>query len=127
MEKANRFLAILYAITLGVAETAMNWGNWQYAPLWFVDYFVVAWLLFGVLTRDREKSARILIGAWAFALSMMYMALAIMTEPISGGVQEISAEVVGFIGGFIATSIAGLVLSYKIGNKKHSVADGKDQ
>ncbi len=113
MVKANRILAITYALFLGIAETSMNWGNWQYAPLWIVDYFVVAWLLYGGLVKDSKKSSLTLIGGWSFSLAMMYMAIAIMTDPENANGQEIPSEILISIMLFISISIAGLILSYR--------------
>jgi len=113
MVKPNRLLALVYAVLLGVGETWLNWGNWQYAPLWVVDYFVVLWLLCGAIVQDQRKSTFILMGGWSFSLAMMYMAIAIMTDPNNVNHQPIPAEVFFFISAFITMSAAGLALSYQ--------------
>ena len=34
-----------------IGEAAINWGDWQWWPLWVVDYVCVVWLLAGVYAR----------------------------------------------------------------------------
>ena len=48
IKKINLIIAILYSIILGIVEAMLNWGDWQYAPLWIVDYLIVIILLSAV-------------------------------------------------------------------------------
>jgi hypothetical protein len=78
----SRYIAVLFAIGLGVGEAVMNWGRWQYAPLWIVDYVIVAWLLCAfVLTRAGQR-IHVLLAAWAFTASVFYMALFASLDPL---------------------------------------------
>ena len=33
-------MAIVFSVVLAIVETYLNWGDWQYAPLWIVDYMI---------------------------------------------------------------------------------------
>ena len=48
IKKINLIVATLYSIILAIVETMLNWGDWQYAPLWIVDYLIVIILLSAV-------------------------------------------------------------------------------
>src|SRR5262245_31173498 len=42
-----RYLALAYAIGLAIGEAVINSSqeHWQYAPLWIIDYVIVAYLV----------------------------------------------------------------------------------
>jgi uncharacterized membrane protein len=49
-----RYLALVFAIVLAIVEAVLNSSreHWQYAPLWIIDYIIVAYLQAGFwLTR----------------------------------------------------------------------------
>ena len=48
VKKINLIAATLYSIILAIVEAILNWGDWQYAPLWIVDYLIVIILLLAV-------------------------------------------------------------------------------
>jgi hypothetical protein len=81
----SRYTALLFAVGLGIGEAALNWGNWQFAPLWIVDYVCVAWLLAGFYqTRSQavsRQSIAVLASGWAFTAGVFYMALFISLDP----------------------------------------------
>lgn len=80
----SRYTALLFAVGLGIGEAVINWGHWQFAPLWIVDYICVAWLLTGFYqTRDKADGRRIavLASGWAFTAGVFYMALFISLDP----------------------------------------------
>jgi hypothetical protein len=80
----SRYTALLFAIGLGIGEAVINWGHWQFAPLWIVDYICVAWLLMGFYrTRSQPdgKSIAVLASGWAFTAGVFYMALFISLDP----------------------------------------------
>lgn len=104
----NKTLAFLFAIGLGIGETIINW-QWQYAPLWIVDYVIVFWLLIGAF--NKENATLILKGAWSFALGVMYMALAIVTDPAQATMQ-VPTVIKVLIGLLVALSFLGVVLSF---------------
>jgi hypothetical protein len=72
-------------VGLGIGEAVINWGHWQFAPLWVVDYVCVVWLLVGFYqTRSQAVSRRsiaVLTSAWAFTAGVFYMALFISLDP----------------------------------------------
>lgn len=110
--KANRILAIVFAAGLGIGETVINWGDWQYAPLWIVDYIIVIALLVGAFQAFPLRSASILKAAWAFSLGVMYMALFVSMDPEIAQHYDASPVILFLIGLLMTLSAIGLVLSY---------------
>ena len=109
--KVNKILASVFAIGLGVGEAVMNWGNWQYAPLWIVDYMIVIALLIGVFQVSIRKSASILKASWAFSFGVMYMALFVTIDPDKEKYYNASPTILYLIGLLITLSVIGIVLS----------------
>jgi len=109
--KANRILASIFAIGLGIGEAVMNWGNWQYAPLWIVDYMIVAALLVGAFQASDGKSASILKASWAFSFGVMYMALFVTIDPDKEKYYNASPAILYLIGLLITLSVIGIILS----------------
>lgn len=68
-------LALAFGLFLALAETARNWGNWQWWPFWLVDYVAAALLVVGarLASRGRPGGRAFLAGAWGFATAMFYM------------------------------------------------------
>ena len=66
VKKINLILASIYAITLGIVEAFLNWGDWQYAPLWIVDYLIVIILLSAVFVFKKNIQRLMLFLGWAF-------------------------------------------------------------
>ena len=81
----GRHTALLFAVGLGTGEAVINWGHWQFAPLWIVDYICVVWLLAGFYqTRSQavgRQSIAVLASGWAFTAGVFYMALFISLDP----------------------------------------------
>lgn len=77
----SRWLALIFAVGLGIGEAVINWGNWQYAPLWIVDYVIVVWLLAGFYHTRRSADVMMLASGWAFTAGVFYMALFIGLSP----------------------------------------------
>jgi hypothetical protein len=81
----SRYTALLFAVGLGIGEAVINWGHWQFAPLWIVDYICVVWLLAGFYqTRSQavgRQSIAVLASGWAFTAGVFYMALFISLDP----------------------------------------------
>lgn len=77
----SRYSALVFAIGLGIGETVINWGNWQFAPLWIVDYMIVAWLFLGSIKTRLGGNVEILLSGWAFAFGVFYMALFVSLDP----------------------------------------------
>ncbi len=75
----SRWLALVFAIVLAVVEAVINEsrpdGRWQYAPLWIIDYLIVAALLAGFWLNRRRGHEPVLVLAWALGAGVFYMAL----------------------------------------------------
>ena len=81
IKKINLIIATLYSIILGIVEAVLNWDNWQYAPLWVVDYLIVLILLSAVFLFKENIQRLMLLLGWAFSSGVMYMVLFINLEP----------------------------------------------
>ena len=77
----SRYLALLFAIGLAIGETIISWGNWQFAPLWIVDYLMVVLLLCAYYKTRRLQHAYTLLAAWAFSVGVFYMDLFVYLDP----------------------------------------------
>ena len=128
--KSNAYLAVALGLVLAVAETALNWGHWQWWPYFVVDYVASALLIWGGLSYLRiEGNARavvILTSGWAFTSGMAWMAFAMVTEaPLAGNetagpVATAGPDIFVFlvvlllavsIGGFLSALFAGRNIS----------------
>jgi len=77
----SRYLALVFAIGLGIGEAVINWGHWQYAPLWIVDYIIVGWLLWAFFKTRSGGHVHSLLSGWAFTAGIFYMALFVSLDP----------------------------------------------
>lgn len=77
----SRYLALLFALGLAIGETIVSWGNWQFAPLWIVDYLMVIWLLYASYKTRQSEHPYWLLAAWAFTLGVFYMDLFVYADP----------------------------------------------
>lgn len=101
----SRYIAVVFAVGLGVGEAVVNWGQWQYAPLWIVDYVIVAWLLYAFVSTRAGEHIHRLLAAWAFTAGVFYVALFISLDPQLG--LAASPVLLSLIGVMLAASIAG--------------------
>ncbi len=80
----SRYTALIFALGLGIGEAVINWGDWQFAPLWIVYYICVAWLIAGFYqTRGKaveKHNIAVLVSGWAFTAGVFYMALFISLD-----------------------------------------------
>ena len=105
----SRYIAIVFAVGLGIGEAVINWGRWQYAPLWIVDYVIVAWLLWGVIATRAGERVHLLLAAWAFTAGVFYMALFVGLDPELGA--TISPVLLSLTGLMLAAAVAGFSLA----------------
>lgn len=79
----SRYLALTFAIVLAIVEALLNMSRpqWQYAPLWIIDYVLVAALLVGFRLTRKPMHIPVLMAAWALAAGVFYMALFISMDP----------------------------------------------
>jgi hypothetical protein len=103
----SRYLALIFAIGLGVGEAVINWGHWQYAPLWIVDYIIVGWLLWAFVATRSGKSVHFLLSGWAFAAAVFYMALFISLDPEIARHFEANRVLLMLIGLMLGVSVVG--------------------
>ncbi len=113
VKKINSILATLYAIILAVYETIMNtyWDDWEYAPLWVVDYLIVLILLLAVFLFKKQKQYLMLLFGWSFSTGVTYMALFISLDPASSNSPDINDKLPLF-GLALIVSIIGLMLTF---------------
>ena len=109
IKKINLIIATLYSIALAIVETLLNWGDWQYAPLWIVDYLIVIILLLGVFVY-KENQRKVLLLGWSFSLGVMYMALFINLEPTST-LTRLDSNILFSIALAFTISLVGIVLT----------------
>ena len=105
----SRYLALLFAIGLGIGEAVLNWGHWQYAPLWIVDYIIVAWLIWAFFKTRSGDHVHTLLSGWAFAAGIFYMALFISLDPAIPAHMRVGASLLFLIGLMLGLSIAGFL------------------
>jgi hypothetical protein len=108
----SRYLALVFAIGLGIGEAVINWGDWQYAPLWIVDYIIVAWLLWGFAASRLGGHIHILLGAWAFTAGVFYMALFVGLDPQIAAIIKTNTLLVRLIGSMLVVSLIGLLCAW---------------
>jgi hypothetical protein len=115
----SRYTALIFAIGLGVGEAVINWGHWQYAPLWIVDYLIVVWLLIGFFQTGNKRNIVILLTGWTFTAGVFYMALFISLDAELA--QYIKPEkTLLYLTGFLLTlSVLGMITSW-LAYRRHS-------
>ena len=112
VKKINLIVATLYSIILAIVEAILNWGDWQYAPLWIVDYLIVIILLSAVFVFKKNIQRLMLLLGWAFSAGVMYMVLFINLEPIPTAVAYPNIEgKLPLVGLALIISIIGIVLT----------------
>lgn len=86
----SRYSALVFAIGLAIGEAVINWGHWQWWPLWVVDYGIVLWLLAAFVASRNPARAHALTSAWAFAFGVFYVALFATLERVRQGEAKFS-------------------------------------
>jgi hypothetical protein len=115
MQTTAARLALAFGLFLAVAETARNWGDWQWWPFWLVDYIAAALLVSGwrLSTRGATGGAAWLTGAWGFTTAMFYSSfwshIEHFDQPADGNFDQTPLTVV--IGVMWGITIAGFALS----------------
>ena len=114
VKKINLIVATLYSIILAIVETLLNsyWDDWQYAPLWIVDYLIVIILLSAVFVFKKNIQRLMLLLGWAFSAGVMYMVLFINLDPILILLDSPNIEgKLPLVGLALIVSIVGIVLT----------------
>ncbi len=116
MIRISAWLAIVFAACLAIVELARNWGDWQWAPFWIVDYMASALLVFGGQRALNRGTLRWLTGAWGFTAAMFYMSFFshiynLQTRSLvhTGPIEETTLTVI--IGVLLVIAFAGFFLA----------------
>jgi hypothetical protein len=112
VKNINLVLATLYSIILVLVETILNtyWNDWQYAPLWIVDYLIALILLSAVFVFKQQLQNLILLLGWSLSAGVTYMALFISLDPNGLNSEDIEGKLPLFVLALLV-SIIGLVSS----------------
>jgi len=105
----SRYLALLFAIGLAIGETLISWGNWQFAPLWIVDYLMVVLLLVAFYKTREAGHAYLLLAAWAFTTGVFYMDLFVYLDPLVPANVRPAPYVMGLIVLCLAIGLVGCI------------------
>ena len=118
IKKANLILATLYSIILAIFETIMNtyWDDWQYTPLWVVDYFIVLILLSAVFLFKKNIQNLMLLLGWSFSAGVSYMALFISLDPNGLNSPDIEGKLPLFLVATVVSIVGLLFTIFNINN-----------
>jgi hypothetical protein len=124
MGRFSAILALVVGTALALAETWLNWGDWQPWPFFVVDYLAAALLIVGGVRTLRGMSGglRLLSGAWGFTAGMAWMAF-FLTLQQNGAGSDFTDTVtptilIALIGALLGTSLVGLALTVLHKEKK---------
>ena len=115
MNRSAAVLGLVFGSFLAVADTARNWGNWQWWPFWLVDFIAAALLIAGAILVIRRNRAgpQILCGAWGFTSAMFYSSfwshIANADRPADGNLAQEPLTII--IGVMWVITIVGFCLS----------------
>src|SRR5262245_20839200 len=104
-----RYLALFFAIGLGIGEAVINWGHWQYDPLWIVDYIIVGWLIWAFFKTRSGSHIHTLLSGWAFTAGIFYMALFVSLDPGIPAHLRVAPLLLFLMGLMLGLSIAGFL------------------
>ena len=110
VKKINLIFAALYSIILGITEMILNWGDWQYAPLWIVDYIIVLILLLSVFYFKNNIQKKLLLIGWSFSAGVMYMVLFVNLEP-NINLTILDKNILFAVGLALTISFLGIILT----------------
>jgi hypothetical protein len=102
---------LLYAIGLAIGEAVINstQDQWQYAPMWIIDYLIVAYLLIGFWATRRSRYVPILMSAYALSTGVMYIVFFLSLDPDVPDAERLSGVLFGLVGLVFAISVLGLI------------------
>jgi hypothetical protein len=105
-----RYLALVYAVGLAVGETVLNTalGQWHYAPMWVIDYAIVAYLVAGFWLTRHGRYLPILMSAFALSAGVMYIAFFLHFDPDLPEANRGTGLSASLIGLTLAVSVLGL-------------------
>jgi hydrogenase/urease accessory protein HupE len=102
---------LLYAIGLAIGEAVINSSQdqWQYAPMWIIDYLIVAYLLIGFWTTRRGRHVPILMSAYALSTGVMYIVFFLGLDPDVPEAAQLRGILLALVGLVFGISVIGLV------------------
>lgn len=109
----SRYLALLFAAGLAIGEAVINWGNWQYAPLWIVDYVIAAWLILGFVKTRHGGKTSVLLSGRAFTAGVFYMALFVSLDPEISIHFEPDTALLVLVGFMLGISVIGFLCAWR--------------
>ncbi|MEM7360450.1 MAG: hypothetical protein AAF431_15240 [Pseudomonadota bacterium] len=127
MLQVSRYLALLFAIVLAVAEFMINQARpeWQYAPLWIIDYIIVLTLLGSFAMTRAGKHIGLLLSAWSLCGGVMYMAYFVSVEPDNlATIPMDDRGLIQLIGLALVVSVIGIVTAKLALLKQDGFASG---
>jgi FtsH-binding integral membrane protein len=105
-----RYLALLYAVGLAIGEAVINSSQdqWQYAPMWIIDYLIVAYLLIGFWITRRGRYVPILMSGYALSTGVMYIVFFLGFDPETPEAVRPNGPLLALIGLVFGISVTGL-------------------
>jgi hypothetical protein len=105
-----RCLALLYAVGLAIGETVINTSQdqWQYAPMWLIDYVIVVFLLVGFWITRRGRHVPILTSAYALSTGVMYVVFFQGLDPDMPEAAQLHGTLLALVGLVFGISVIGL-------------------
>jgi uncharacterized membrane protein HdeD (DUF308 family) len=100
MLTACRYLALAYAIGLAIGEAVINstHDQWQYAPMWIIDYLIVAYLLIGFWVTRQRRYIPILMSAYSLSTGVMYIVFFLGLDPDVPDAARLHGILLGLVG-----------------------------
>lgn len=117
MGRISAFLAVFTGAALALAETWLNWGDWQPWPFFVVDYLAAAMLLLGGARtlRKQKGGLRLLSGGWGFTAGMAWMAFFLTWQQAGAGSSFTDTvtpnTLLTLIGALLVASLGGLAFA----------------
>jgi hypothetical protein len=108
---------LTYAIGLAIGETVLNSSapQWQYAPMWIIDYVIVVFLIVGVWITRRSRNVPILMSAYALSTGVMYMVFFQSLDPDlpeAAQPHDILVTLMGLVFGISVIGLLGATMVY---------------
>ncbi len=115
MLRLSAILAVITGVVLALGELRANWGDWQFWPLWLVDFAASALLIAGgwMVFRRHPLAQSVLASGWAFTLGMSWLSLGINLDLGVSAARDgrMGGLYVWLLGGLVASALLGLVLT----------------